>query len=190
MGADPLRPAWCHLTEGPSLRASPEYVQLFPVLGSPNPRFPPYAVGPFHVHGAPAYGRYKPEDHGSKRRRASRGDLGSLNDHQPEPIRISWAVVAARKAKGQPKRHNRIQRRRSPNVTHSVVWETRVRKTIEIIVYFAHRANTRKLLKKRNAPNVTHSVVSWAWAALSASCCNKSVACFATSPKRCPTTTT
>ena len=23
-----------------------------------HPRFPPYAVGLFHVHGAPAYGRY------------------------------------------------------------------------------------------------------------------------------------
>ena len=56
MGAGPLRPAWCHPTEGRSLRASPEHGQLFPVSGSPVPRFPPYVVRPLHVHGAPAYG--------------------------------------------------------------------------------------------------------------------------------------
>ena len=45
---------------GRSLRASPEYGWLLPVLGSPDPRFPPYVVRPLHVHGAPAYGRYLP----------------------------------------------------------------------------------------------------------------------------------
>ena len=132
----------------------------------------------------------RPEVRGSKRRRASRGDLGSLNGHQPEPVRISWAALAAQMAKGQPKRLNGIQRRRAPNVTHSVVWETRVRKTIQIIVYFAHRGKTQKSVPKRSAPNVTHNVVSWTWAALSASCRNKSFACFATSPKRRRMTTT
>ena len=28
-------------------------------MGSPNPRFPPYAVKPLHVHGAPAGGKYQ-----------------------------------------------------------------------------------------------------------------------------------
>ena len=57
-GADPLRPAWCHLTESRSSRASPEIVWLLPVSGSPDPRFPPYVVRPLRAHGAPAYGRY------------------------------------------------------------------------------------------------------------------------------------
>ena len=55
--ADPLQPAWCHPTEGQSPRASPEYTQFLPASGSPNPRFPPYAVRQLHVRGAAGHGR-------------------------------------------------------------------------------------------------------------------------------------
>ena len=64
-------------------------------------------------------------------------------------------------ARKQSKRLNGTHRRRAPNVTHSAVSETRVRKTIQIIEYVAHRVGTRKFVTKRGAPNVTHSVVSW-----------------------------
>ena len=127
----------------------------------PIPATPPYYVGHFLCMAPPRTEDTRPEFRGSKRWRASRGDLGSLNGHQPEPVRISSAALAAQMAKGQPKRLNGIQRRRAPNVTHSAVWETRVRKTIQIIEYFAHRVGTRKLVTKRGAPNATHSVVSW-----------------------------
>ena len=142
------------------------------------------------MHGAPAYGRYPtgcpwkqaPEGTSGRPRQLKRPSTGCGPDF--------FGGLGGQMAKGQPKRLNGTQRRRAPNVTHSAVWETRVRKTIQINVYFAHQAKTQKLVPKRRAPNVTHSAVSWTSAALSASSRNKSAACFATSPKRRRATTT
>ena len=64
-------------------------------------------------------------------------------------------------ARRRSKRLNGTHRRRAPNVTHSAVSETRVRKTIQIIEYFAHRVGTQKLVTKPGAPNATHNVVLW-----------------------------
>ena len=36
----------------------PECGSRFPVLGSANPSYPPYAVRPLHMHSAPDYGGY------------------------------------------------------------------------------------------------------------------------------------
>ena len=36
-------------------------------MGSPDPRFPPYAVGLLHVHGAPAYGKISDRRSGCRR---------------------------------------------------------------------------------------------------------------------------
>jgi len=58
-GADPLRPMWGYggpvTTDKHGIHLDAE---LLPVSGSPHPRFLPYAVRPFHAHGAPAYERY------------------------------------------------------------------------------------------------------------------------------------
>ena len=151
-GADPLRPAWCHPTEGRSTRASPEYGWLFPVPGSPYPRFPPYVVRPLHVHGAPAYGgdsepevRMQSQAYRSKVRRASVRDLGLPNGPQPDLFRSPWAALAdqaatspskmlngtdlggvdAHKSDQEVHRHRKCVRTGgAPNVTHSVVWWT------------------------------------------------------------------
>ena len=136
-GADPLRPAWGHPTEGQALRVSPEYVWLLPVSGSPNPRFPPYVVRTLHVHGALAYGegtplevKMKPRTCQGKVRRASLGDLGGPKVPPADPFRSPWASLGSKWPRGRSKRPNRIERRRAPNVTHSVVWRTCVPRSI------------------------------------------------------------
>ena len=52
------------------------------------------------------------------------------------------------------------ERQRAPNVTHTVVSETRAPDVLEIAIYFEHRVKTRKSVPDRGAPNVTHSVIS------------------------------
>ena len=136
------------------------------------------------MHGAPDYGRYStgcpwkqaPEGTSGRPRQIERPLTGCGPDF--------FGGLGGHMAKGQPKRLNGTQRRRVQNVTHSVVWETHARKTIQNSACVAHQAKTHKLVPNKSAPNVTHSAVSWTLAASRASSRNKSVACFATSPKR------
>ena len=136
-GADPLRPARGHPTEGRPSRASPEYIWLIPVSGSPNPRFPPYVVRTLHVHGAPGYGedtdmevKTKPWACRSNVWKALLGDVGGLNGPQVDRFRSLWAALVAWAANRRSKRPSGIERRRAPNVTPSMVWRTCVRESI------------------------------------------------------------
>ena len=52
------------------------------------------------------------------------------------------------------------ERQRAPNVTHTMVSETRAPEVREIVIYFEHRVKTRKVAPEQGAPNVTHSVIS------------------------------
>ena len=98
------------------------------------------------------------------------------NGHHEAPFPSAWATLAVQVAKLQPKKRTGIERRHAPNVTHTVGRRARVPKLVRITSYLEHRVYTRKCVPKRSPPYVTHSVVSWAWAPLSASCCDKSVA--------------
>ena len=63
-----------------------------------------------------------------------------------------------------PRRHSKRrpggERQRAPNVTHTVVSETRAPEAKEIVVHFEHHVKTRKVVPEQGAPNVTHSVIS------------------------------
>ena len=49
------------------------------------------------------------------------GYFGNLNGHTAEQFRSPWATLAIQWSEGRPKRLNRTERRRAPNVTHNVV---------------------------------------------------------------------
>ena len=91
---------------------------------------------------------------------ASFGRVGGPNGHQQEPCRIPWATLAAKMARRHSKRPIGGERQRAPNVTHSVVLETRAPEVMEIVIYFERRAKTRKVVPDQGAPNATHSVIS------------------------------
>ena len=52
------------------------------------------------------------------------------------------------------------ERQGAPNVTHTVVSETRAPEVKEIVIYFEHRVKTRKVVPEQGAPNVTHNAIS------------------------------
>ena len=112
------------------------------------------------MHGAPAYGRYPtggpqkqwPEGISGRPRQPKRLSAGAGQE-----VLVGFACPDAKRPR---KRLHGAQRRRAPNATHSVVWGTSVRQTIQIIAYFSHRSNMRKLVPRRSAPNVTHTDIS------------------------------
>ena len=91
--------------------------------------------------------------------------------------------MAAKIARRHSKRRPGGERQRAPNVTHTMVSETRAPEVRELVIYFEHRVKTRKVVPDLGAPNVTNSVISGTWAPLSAACCDKTVASFVTWPK-------
>ena len=86
--------------------------------------------------------------------------VGGPNGRQQEPFRIRWATLAAKMAQRHSKRRPGGERRRAPNVTHTVVSETRAPEVREIVIYFEHRVKMRKVVPDQGAPNATHSVIS------------------------------
>ena len=89
------------------------------------------------------------------------GDFGGPSRPHLDPFRNAWVALAVRAPKRRSKRCGGTERRRAPNVTHSVVWRTCVPESIGITVYFEHRIKERKLVPNRCAPDVTHNVFSW-----------------------------
>ena len=89
------------------------------------------------MHGAPAYGRYPtggpqkqwPEGISGRPRQPKRLSAGAGQE-----VLVGFACPDAKRPR---KRLHGAQRRRAPNATHSVVWGTSVRQTIQIIAYFS-----------------------------------------------------
>ena len=119
--------------------------------------------------------KMKPQACPGKVWRASLGDVGGPNGLQMDLFR---ATLGSKWPRGGSKRPSGIERRRAPNVTHSVVWRTCVSKSIRITVYFEHNVTKRKWDRNWGAPNVTHSVISCTLVPLSISCCDKFFAFF------------
>ena len=68
--------------------------------------------------------------------------------------------MAAKMAPRHSKRRPGGERQRAPNVTHTVVSDTRAPEVREIVIYFEHRVKTRKVVPEQGAPNVTYNVIS------------------------------
>ena len=69
---------------------------------------------------------------------ALRGDLGGVKPEDAKPSRNAWPPWAAPAATGPPKRRDEAERRRAPNVTHTVLWRTRAPKVMENVTDFEH----------------------------------------------------
>ena len=68
--------------------------------------------------------------------------------------------MVAKMAPRDSKRPIGSERQRAPNVTYSVVSETRAPEVREIVIYFEHRVKTQKVVPDLGAPNATNSVIS------------------------------
>ena len=73
----------------------------FQVLPIPASR--PMPSGHFMCMALPPTEDTRPDDRGSKRRRAPQGDLCNPNGHRPDAVRISSAALAARWPRGNPR---------------------------------------------------------------------------------------
>ena len=146
-GADRIRPAWRHSTEGQSHGQACNTRSSFPPRVHPIPSSHPISSGHFRRM-APSPADKRPDCRlGCKLWRASLGDVGCPNRTRPD-----------RAAKRRSKRFGGTERSRAPTVTHNVVRRTCVPRSIRITVNFGNLVKQPKWVWKWSAPNVTHSV--------------------------------